>query len=119
MSLDPVTGYLYIIFYDRRNYSDNYTDVYLAVSRDGGNSFENYKISDNSFIPNSSQFFGDYTNISVYNSIIRPVWTRLDNFSFSLWTALINDSDLVKTPEYDKPVLGAGLSPIPISKDFM
>ncbi len=118
MSLDPTTGYIYIIFYDRRNYNDNRTDVYLAVSRDGGNSFENFKISDNPFIPNTSQFFGDYNNISVYNGIIRPVWTRMDNSSLSLWTALINDNDLVKTPEYDKPVLETKLSPNPVSNDL-
>ena len=115
MSVDPITGYIYIIFYDRRNYNGIETDVYLAVSRNGGNSFENFKISDTPFVPNSSQFFGDYTNISVYNGIIRPIWTRLDNFSLSIWTALINDSDLVKTPEYPNPLQEVELFPVPVS----
>ena len=118
MSVDPTSGYIYIIFYDRRNYNDNNTDVYLAVSRDGGNNFENFKISDSPFIPSSAQFFGDYTNISAYNGMIRPVWTRLDNYSLSIWTALINDSDLVKTPEYENPVLEAGLFPVPAKGDL-
>ena len=116
MSVDPTTGYIYIIYYDRRNYNDNNTDVYLAVSRDGGNNFDNYKISDSPFNPNSAQFFGDYTNISAYNGIIRPVWTRLDNYSLSIWTALINDSDLVKTPEYSL-IQAAELFPVPVSDD--
>ncbi|MBN1198797.1 MAG: T9SS type A sorting domain-containing protein [Bacteroidales bacterium] len=90
MTIDQTTGYLYFVFYDRRNYSDNYTDVYLALSRDGGNTFDNIKISESPFNPTSSVFFGDYTNISVHNGIIRPVWARLEWSSLSVWTALID-----------------------------
>ena len=39
MSVDPVTGYIYIIFYDRRNTTGIATDVYMARSVDGGDTF--------------------------------------------------------------------------------
>jgi len=97
MDIDQSTGYVYFVFYDRRNYSDKNTDVYIAVSKDGCNTFENYKISESPFIPTTSVFFGDYNNISVQNGIVRPIWTRFDQGigELSIWTALINpDTDL-------------------------
>jgi hypothetical protein len=92
MALDPTTGYLYCVFYDRRAHPDAYTDVYLATSRDGGATFENTRISDSPFKPSSSVFFGDYNNISAHNGVIRPIWTRYDKKKgLSVWTALVND----------------------------
>lgn len=94
MDVDQATGYIYIVFYDRRNYDDTNTDVFLAVSKDGGESFDNFKISETPFIPYSSVFFGDYTNIVAYNNIVRPVWTRLDEEHLSVWTAIIDHEAL-------------------------
>jgi len=44
MDIDPVTGYIYIVFYDRRAYNSNNTDVYVAYSTDGGATFTNHKV---------------------------------------------------------------------------
>jgi hypothetical protein len=90
MDIDQTNGYIYVVFYDRRNYDDTNTDVYLAVSMDGGDTFENFKISESPFIPYSTVFFGDYTNIAVHNNVIRPVWTRLDEQRLSVWTSMID-----------------------------
>lgn len=90
MSVDPVTGYIYVVFYDRRNYDDSKTDVYLAYSKDAGQTWVNEKISDTPFKPAQLIFFGDYNNISAYDSIIRPIWTRYEKGKLSVWTALIN-----------------------------
>ena len=101
MTIDQTNGYIYIVFYDRRNYDNNLTDVYLARSTDGGNTFTNYKISETAFLPTSSTFFGDYTNITAHNGVIRPIWTSLNNGHLKVWTALINDallSDLDELP---------------------
>ena len=91
MSVDPKTGYIYIVFYDRSKYKDNQTDVVLAVSKDGGNSFTNITISKKPFTPIASIFFGDYNNISAYDGIIRPIWTRYEDNKLSVWTCLIED----------------------------
>ena len=93
MDIDQTTGKLYFVFYDRRNYSDNATDVYMAISYDGGNTFENFKISETAFVPNSSVFFGDYTNITAHNGKIRPIWTRADGMNRSVWTAIVEDEN--------------------------
>jgi Secretion system C-terminal sorting domain len=92
MTIDQSNGYLYFVFYDRRNYNDNRTDVYMARSKDGGASFQNFKISASPFAPVSSIFFGDYSNITAYKGIIRPIWTRMDNGILSVWTALTDTS---------------------------
>ncbi len=90
MDVDPITGYVYIVFYDRRNYNDLSTEVYLAISEDGGNSFENILISESPFVPDSQAFFGDYLNIAAYNGVVRPIWTRADGSKLSIWTAIID-----------------------------
>ena len=90
MDVDAETGFLYWVFYDRRNYTDNMTDVYLAWSEDGGKTIHNQRISDSPFTPNPDIFFGDYNDISVRNGIIRPVWTTFEDGKFHVKTALIN-----------------------------
>lgn len=86
MDIDQTNGNLFFVFYDRRNYTDNKTDVYLAYSDDGGNTIANKRISESPFTPNSGVFFGDYTNIVAHNNIVRPIWTRLDTSQLSIWT---------------------------------
>ncbi len=94
MTVDQVSGFIYIVFYDRRNYTDTQTDVFLAVSTDGGATFENMRISQVPFIPNNCptgyNFFGDYTNISAHNNIVRPIWATCDNTSQSIKIAIID-----------------------------
>ncbi len=97
MTVDSTSGNIYFVFYDRRNTTNNNTEVYLARSIDGGNSFQNYKISESAFTPNPNVFFGDYTNIVAYKGVIRPIWMRLDNNSLSIWSAKITDSELDET----------------------
>lgn len=98
MDIDQVNGNLYFVFYDRRNYPDLRTDVYMAISLDGGNSFINRKISESPFTPNSGVFFGDYNNIIAHDGIVRPIWTRLNQGQLSVWTD-ISPIELIITGE--------------------
>jgi len=91
MTIDQSTGYLYIVFYDRRNYTDNQTDVYVAKSTDGGETFTNFKVSETPFTPISSIFFGDYINIAAWEGKIYPIWMRMDGTSLSVWTCIITE----------------------------
>ncbi len=99
MSVDEGTGYIYIVYYDRRAYDDLQTDVYIAYSTDGGNIFKEKKISESPFIPTDTKFFGDYTNIAAHKGVVAPIWTRMDDGKTSVYTTVIMDSDLLK----DKP----------------
>ncbi len=51
MTMDQSTGFIYVVYFDRGNYEDNQTDVYLAYSTDSGSSFKNVKISETPFNP--------------------------------------------------------------------
>ena len=89
MAIDQTNGNLYCVFYDRRNYLDNQTDVYLATSSDGGETWINERISEAPFTPTSEVFFGDYNNISAHKGMVRPIWTHLENGKLSIRTAII------------------------------
>jgi len=92
MSVDPATGFIYIVYYDRSNTRNNETAVTLSVSYDGGDTFVSKTISENSFstVPKGI-FFGDYNNINAQNGIVRPIWTHYENGKLSIFTALINE----------------------------
>jgi hypothetical protein len=89
MTVDQKNGYIYFVFYDRRDYTNTATDVYIAKSTDGGNTFTNIKISETPFTPTSGTFFGDYTNITAYDGRVRPIWARLQG-TLSVLTAMID-----------------------------
>lgn len=95
MTVDQTSGYVYIVFYDRRNLSGNFTDVYLARSTDGGETFSNYKISEIPFLPNAGVFFGDYTGITAHNGEIRPIWEHLNGTQENIYTAIIHEDDFI------------------------
>lgn len=98
MTVDQKTGVIYIVYYDRRNTTGNATDFYMAKSTNGGVSFTEEVISSSSFVPSSSTFFGDYTNITAYNGVVRPIWIRLDGTSLSVMTAIIGLPTGVQEP---------------------
>lgn len=89
-TVDPITGDLWIVFHDRRAYATDSTDVYLARSTDGGETFVNQRLSDVAFYPSPMVFFGDYNGIAAYNGRVRPVWVELDQGELSIHTALID-----------------------------
>jgi len=91
MTIDQTNGYIYMVFYDRRNYKDSRTDVYMARSTDGGKTFTNFKVSERSFTPKDGTFMGDYLGLVAYNNIVRPIWTSVDDHQgLSVWTAIVN-----------------------------
>ncbi len=90
MAVDPVDGAVHIVFYDRRRHEGSRTDVFLASSYDGGQTFVNQQINTETFLPSDRIFFGDYNNISAYGGRVRPIWTQFDRGELSVWTALID-----------------------------
>ena len=91
MTIDQITGSLHFVYFDRRNYNNNQTDVVWCKSTDGGMSFVETCISEKPFTPTQSVFIGDYLNIAAHNGKIRPIWPRMDSEKLTLWTALINE----------------------------
>ncbi len=116
MTIDQTNGYVYIVFYDRRNHDDDMTDVYLAYSTNGGTTFTNTKISTTPFLPVDTVFLGDYTNITAHNGVIRPIWARMDNGVTSVWTALITQTSLANK-EYENDDSAVSNYPNPSYED--
>lgn len=112
MTVDQVTGKIWIVFYDRRNHADVATDVYMAVSEDGGETFSNFKISEQPFLPSEDYFFGDYNNISAHNDVIRPVWTTLHSGFMTVKTAII-DPQVTNASDEFIPYAEAQVAPNP------
>jgi hypothetical protein len=76
MAVDPVSGAVYVQFYDRRADPQNRkTRVTLARSVDGGRSFLNYDWSDAPF-EGQQLFLGDYTWLTAFENRVYGVWTE-------------------------------------------
>ncbi|WP_246206009.1 sialidase family protein [Fulvivirga aurantia] len=101
MTVDNATGFIYIVYYDRRASEGMETDVYLAYSVNGGASFENVKISEKPFVPSEDEFFGDYTNIAAHEGRIVPIWTRMDDGKTSIVTTVIEQEQLSGVSPYN------------------
>lgn len=104
MCIDQVTGFVYVLFYDRRNFAGNdSTDVYMGVSKDGGVSYQNYKVNETSFL---GAEIGDYIGISAHNNVVRPIWTKpLLGYSPSIFTAIINGNSLTSIKDIDNVLI--------------
>ncbi|MCD4694917.1 MAG: glycoside hydrolase [Bacteroidales bacterium] len=80
ISCDPVTGFLYVIFYDDRNTSSSSCETWVAISEDAGDTWDDFRVSDVSFTPSpipglAADYFGDYLGISANNGWVYPCWT--------------------------------------------
>lgn len=96
MAVDQVTGHIYVVYYDRRAYSDTQTDVYLAYSDNNGETFKEIIISESPFLPVMSKSQNYYINIAAHDGFITPIWTRMDDGKASVWTAVIKEESLPK-----------------------
>ncbi len=77
LRVDSKTGTLAALFYDRRNHDDWSTEVYLAISQDGGLHFKNIKISEEAFLPEPKKFFGDYLALDIFDGYVHAMWPEM------------------------------------------
>ncbi|RME59931.1 hypothetical protein D6779_03180, partial [Candidatus Parcubacteria bacterium] len=80
ITCDPASGVLSVIFYDDRNVGDAQIETYVAVSVDGGDTWQDFKVSDVAFTPSpipglAGAYFGDYLGISARENKVYPIWT--------------------------------------------
>ncbi|MBI3950337.1 MAG: exo-alpha-sialidase [Acidobacteria bacterium] len=83
ISVDSTNGNIVVMFYDRRNNSENLiVDVYTTRSTDGGATFEpNFQVNTESFNPMNvgavflDPLIGDYNGLVTYGNTAYPVWT--------------------------------------------
>ncbi|MEI6683241.1 MAG: T9SS type A sorting domain-containing protein [Bacteroidota bacterium] len=80
ITVDQVTGYVSVVFYDNRNCLSTEAEAWMAYSTDGGTTFADLKVSDVTFTPSpipqmATKYMGDYLGISAYNGKAFPCWT--------------------------------------------
>ncbi len=90
-------GVIAIVYYDRRDDPNNFlVNIYCAISRDGGTTFENERISDQATNPliareQISLSIADYIAVTATRSAVYPVWNdgRKNNGDLDTYTAII------------------------------
>jgi hypothetical protein len=102
MRVDPSTGTVAALFYDRRNHVDIATDVYLAYSKDGGENFENIKLNRRAFVPDSKVFFGDYLALDILGNTVFAMWPEMRNGKISLKFARVDLNERMKSDARSK-----------------
>jgi hypothetical protein len=76
LAVDPITGALYVQFYDRRaDPANRATRVTLARSTDGGRTFTNYDWSSDAFMGQNA-FLGDYMWMTAYAGHVYGIWAE-------------------------------------------
>ncbi|MBS1912734.1 MAG: glycosyl hydrolase [Bacteroidetes bacterium] len=111
-ALDPVNGDLYVVYYDRRAGNGLATEVYVARTADGGETFTERRVSDTSFVPNTGTFLGDYIGIAAYGGKAYPVWARMDGSRTSIWTTTVDMASDVPASRADLLPARAVLEPV-------
>ena len=77
---DPSTGILSVVFYSNRNTAANQAEAWAATSNTGGETWEDFQVSDVSFTPSpipglASGYMGDYLGITALDGLVYPTWT--------------------------------------------
>ena len=80
IACDPSNGTVSVVWYDNRNTSSTQAEAWVATSNDGGDSWEDFKVSDVAFTPTpipgmAPDYFGDYLGITALNGKVYPCWT--------------------------------------------
>ena len=76
MTVDPKSGAVYLVFYDRRGDPSNRQSILtLARSTDGARTFSNYAWTEQPFDARDA-FIGDYTGIAAFNDRVYGTWTE-------------------------------------------
>ncbi len=74
MAVDPKSGAVNVIFYDRRSNNDA-TTVTLARSTDGGKTFTNYQWDGDAFSADGD-FLGDYIGVTAFGNKVYGAWAH-------------------------------------------
>ena len=89
------TGAVNVLFYDDRNTSSDSAEVFLARSMDGGNTWNEFVVSEHRFKPKPiigavSSYQGDFISLVSNGNKIFAYW--MDDFSgiYQIWSAIIN-----------------------------
>ncbi len=101
IACDPENGILSVVFYDDRNVGTSQCETWCANSVDGGETWEDFKVSDVAFSPSAMPglaggYMGDYLGITARGGKVYPVWTDTRNSKFMAYTSPYETNSLPK-----------------------
>jgi hypothetical protein len=100
-------GGVNVIYYDDRSTSSDSSGVFLSRSIDGGNSWQDYEVTDHHFEPIpigglGQGYQGDNIDITVANNTLWPVWMDNSTGIYQIWSAPIDLNSLaLPKPEFE------------------
>jgi hypothetical protein len=78
MGVDPSDGSINLVYFERVKAADGLTQVKLARSLDGGQSFENLNVDVPPFVTDDKVFFGDYVGIDARGGRVVAAFPHFD-----------------------------------------
>ncbi|MGE5436402.1 MAG: sialidase family protein, partial [Syntrophothermus sp.] len=88
-------GAVYVVYYDSRNTSSDSAEVYVSRSMDGGDTWEDVKVSDHRFKPYpisglAGGYQGDYIGITHSNGSVFPYWADNSTGIYQAWSTKVS-----------------------------
>ena len=104
IATDDVTGDVWVVYFAFDKPTPFETNTYVALSTDGGATWQNQKVSDVPHItePINNTFFaegysGDYIGITAYNGKAYPIWQDQRNGTWQLYCSTVTKSSVTAT----------------------
>jgi len=102
-------GALNILFYDDRNTTSDSTDVFLARSTDGGNTWMEFSIKNSRFKPKpivggASAYQGDHIALLAVGDKLYALWMADYSGIYQVWLAIVDRNALSVEDRLDQPV---------------
>jgi hypothetical protein len=111
VAVDPTSGWVYVSYLDARLNTDNFDDTlnyYLAWSNDGGLTFHNVRVSNQS---STTQYIhSDYMGMDAYGGVCHLLWVGGVTQN-SMWTAAVTQNQLLSIGDEIKLPEGLSLYP--------
>ena len=119
-TVDATTGQLLVVFYDSRNVANNMAEVYMASSYDGGDTFSNFVVSDQSFNFGPISGFaggygGDYIGVAAVNDVAYPFWMDSRTGNSQGWMAKVTFGPPCPVEAASNPTPANGATNVPVA----
>jgi hypothetical protein len=88
-------GNIFVLYYDDRNTASDSAEVYLSRSTDGGNTWNDFVVSDNRFKPKSiiggpSSYQGDFISLTSVGNKLHAFWMADYSGLYQIWSSILN-----------------------------
>jgi hypothetical protein len=108
IQIDDLGG-VNILFYDDRNTTSDSTDVFIARSMDGGNTWKEFSLAGSRFEPKpivggSSLYQGDHIDLLAVDDKLYAVWMADYSGIYQIWLAIIDRNLLPVETQEELPV---------------